>query len=85
MERGDLGKFGPPPEPATLDVLLLHALACIVILLVLRPPFVMNETRVRVPLVLLIAGGLTLYILPRSPPRDWIGRTVLLYAGTTAS
>lgn len=63
-------KFGPLPDGSDVPcVLLLHLLGCAVILLVLRPPFVMRDARINLPLVLLVSVALTVLVFEmRSVP-----------------
>lgn len=53
-------KFGPAPETNALYYLLLHFVCCLTVLVVVRPPLVVNDLgRLRILLVLLVAASLT--------------------------
>ena len=52
-------KFGPAPEPGVNQVLILHFLACIVILNVVRPPFVSDGEKTRYMLIIAASAVLT--------------------------
>lgn len=70
MEGGIDKKFGPAPERGVRRVLVCHFLACMLILHVVRPPFVSDGTGTRHLLIVLIAAALTYMASIRSDPRD---------------
>ena len=55
-------KFGPAPEQGVKRIMLQHFVACILVLLAVRPPFVSDGKKTRHILILIISVALT-YIL----------------------
>ena len=60
MERQSIdAKFGPAPERGVNQILILHFLACIVMLNLVRPPFVSDGDKTRHMLIIVASAVLT--------------------------